>query len=67
MCAVPLDFGDGFAAAFADCRVTLVLADVDRVVPAALALLAFGLLNCDFEAGDCVGAVNRSTSQALFA
>src|SRR5580704_7885587 len=51
------DFGDGFATALADRRIALVFADVNRVVPATRALLAFGLLNRDLEAGDRVGAI----------
>src|SRR6266571_2433768 len=44
---VGLDFGKSLAATFAHRRITRVLADVRRVVPAALAFFAVGTLDFD--------------------
>src|SRR5215472_297440 len=47
---VGFDFGEGFAAAFANRRIARVFPDVPRVVPAALALLPVRALNFDLQA-----------------
>src|SRR6516164_1458439 len=49
------DFSNGLAATLANGGVTLIFADVDRVVPAADAFLAVGALDADFQAGNDVG------------
>ena len=47
---VAFDFGEGFAATFADRRIALVFTHVRRVIPAALAFLAVGALDFDGQA-----------------
>lgn len=45
------DFGEGGGAALADGGIACVFADVDGIVPAALALFAVGVLDFDLQSG----------------
>lgn len=49
--AVALDFAEGFGAAFADGWVTRILADMRRIIPAAVTLFSVGALDLDRKAG----------------
>ena len=57
----PAEFLQHRAAALADCGVSLVLADVDRIIPAAFALGAVRLLHLDM---DLPGAIARTLERA---
>ena len=58
------DLGEGRTATFADGRVLLILADVGRIIPATLALVAWGLTNFYVNGSAAVPSIFRCKNYA---